>query len=342
MIERERMKRGGCRKPGGKWGRSGDEAVEEGVKNEVVGELHRTARRRFKRRKYNLKGVDDLWQADLVDMKAYARFNNNFKHLLTVIDAFSKFAWAVPVKSKKGVDVVDALSTILTSSGRKPINLHTDEGGEFYNAEFRRLMREKGVHHYSTYSVMKASIVERFNRTLKSAMWKKFSLRGSYTWTDILPRLLKDYNGSVHSTIRLKPSEASILSRRGETELRNRAYKIAPSSTHRPPKFSIGDSVRVSKHKTVFAKGYTPNWSTEIFKILKVQPTRPVTYLLEDYEEKPISGCFYEEELQKAAYPDVFLVEKILRRKTMSDGARQMFVKWLGFDDSHNSWINIS
>jgi hypothetical protein len=94
-------------------------------------------------------------------------------------------------------------------------------------------------------------------------------------------------------------------------------------------------AVRVSKFKTIFEKGYTPNWPTEVFKIIAVQRTNPVTYLLEDFRGNPIAGGLYEYELLKTAQPDVYLVEKVLRRKNDT-----VFVKWLGFDASHNSWIN--
>jgi len=107
------------------------------------------------------------------------------------------------------------------------------------------------------------------------------------------------------------------------------AIKIAS-----PAKFKVGDLVRVSKHKMVFEKGYTSNWTTEVFKIVKVQRTNPVTYLLEDYRGKSIVGAFYEYELHRATHPDVYLVEKVLRR------GNEVYVKWLGFDGSHNSWIH--
>ncbi|XP_024891137.1 uncharacterized protein LOC112466974 [Temnothorax curvispinosus] len=82
-----------------------------------------------------------------------------------------------------------------------------------------------------------------------------------------------------------------------------------------PAKFKVCDSVRVSKYKTIFEKGYTPNWNTEVFKIVKVQRTNPVTYLLEDYRGKSVAGAFYEHELHRATYPDVYLVEKVLRKR---------------------------
>jgi len=101
-----------------------------------------------------------------------------------------------------------------------------------------------------------------------------------------------------------------------------------------PAKFKVGDSVRVRKYKSVFEKGYTPNWTTEVFKIVNVQRTNPVTYLLKDYHGKSIAGAFYEYELHRATHPDIRLVEKILRRR-----GNEVYVKWLGFDRSHNSWI---
>ncbi|XP_011687452.1 PREDICTED: uncharacterized protein LOC105449765 [Wasmannia auropunctata] len=106
--------------------------------------------------------------------------------------------------------------------------------------------------------------------------------------------------------------------------------KIAASA-----RFKVGESVRVSKFKTTFEKGYTPNWTTEIFKIIKVQKTNPVTYLLEDYRGKPVAGGFYEYELHRVANPNVYLVEKVLRKR-----GDDVYVKWLGFDNSHNSWIH--
>ena len=129
----------------------------------------------------------------------------------------------------------------------------------------------------------------------------------------------------------MKPSD---VSRRNEKMLLQTAYnrlKIVGSKR----KFKIGDYVRISKIRGVFDKKYNPNWSTEIFRIRKVQLTNPVTYLLKDDSNKDILGGFYNEQLQKVRYPDVYLVERVLKRKN-----GQVFVKWLGFDNKHNSWID--
>ena len=102
-----------------------------------------------------------------------------------------------------------------------------------------------------------------------------------------------------------------------------------------PAKFRMNDPVRVSKFKTIFEKGYTPNWTTEIFRIAKVQRTNPVTYLLKDYRGEIVAGGFYEHELLRVSNPEVYLVEKVLRKQ-----GNKAYVKWLGMDNSHNSWIN--
>ena len=307
-------------------------------KGALVRELHKPARRNYKRRQFEVRGIDETWQADLVDMTSYSKQNGGFKFLLTVIDIFSKFAWAIPIKSKNGADVTNAMKSVLKDK-RIPKNLHVDQGKEFYNKDFMALMKKHGINMYSTFSGMKASICERFNRTLKTKMWLQFSLRGSYKWTDILPDLLATYNRSKHRTIQMKPSD---VTKADEQRLLHDAFHLSPiaaaaSKKIRKSKFRVGDKVRISKYKHIFEKGYTPNWTTEIFTIVKINNTRPITYKLSDYQDSPIEGNFYQEELAIVKHPDIYLIEKILRQR-----GDKVYVKWLGFDNKHNSWIKKS
>ncbi|XP_011869582.1 PREDICTED: uncharacterized protein LOC105562976 [Vollenhovia emeryi] len=299
-------------------------------KRRLVEELHAPARKNFPRRHVIVRGYDDLWQADLVDMQAYSRFNRGYHYILTVIDVLSKHAWAVPLKIKGGSETADAIAEIIRESERCPRNLQTDKGKEFYNTYVQRLLKKQNINLYSTYSIMKASVVERFNRTLKNAMWKMFTLNGSYKWTDLLPRLTAEYNARKHRTIGMRPVDVTPA-------VANRLLKTVYSHVKiaGPARFKVDDAVRVSRYKTIFEKGYTPNWTTEVFKIVTVQHTNPVTYLLQDYRGEPVAGAFYEYELHRATNPDVYLVEKVLRRK-----GDKVYVKWLGFDGSHNSWID--
>ncbi|QKS69576.1 putative integrase [Drosophila-associated adintovirus 2] len=300
-------------------------------KLQVVSEIHKQARKNFLRRKYVQKGINDTWQIDLVEMIPFFKQNDGYRYLLTVIDTFSKFSYAEPVKSKSANDIVEALRKVFKNSKKTPKNIQSDQGKEFFNKQFLGLMNEMNINHYHTYTHLKASICERFNRTLKNLMWKMFSYQGNYRWVHKLHQLINKYNNAYHRTIKMKPSE---VCRQNEKFILQSVYnqlKIFPKH-----KYFVGDFVRVSKYKGVFAKGYEPNWTTEIFKIIKIKSTYPVTYLLRDYKNEIIKGSFYEEELQRVKNKNAYLVEKIINTKK-----NKVFVKWLGFDDSHNSWIDI-
>lgn len=305
-------------------------------KEDVVNELHKPVRKNFLRRHVIMRGIDETWQADLVDMSAYSKENQGNTFLLTVIDTFSKFAWAVPLKTKNATDVTKAMKYILDQN-RQPRNLQVDQGSEFYNKKLKALMKQYKINMYSTFSVMKASICERFNRTLKSKMWKRFSLQGHYNWINILSEIIKNYNATKHRTIMMKPKD--VISHATEEHLLNGIYfkkqQQIIKTKRKKSKFKVGDKVRISKYKHIFEKGYTPNWTTEIFTIKLVKPTHPITYKLIDYQGHPIEGGFYSEEIAKVKHSDVYLVEKVLRK--LGD---KLYVKWLGFDDTHNSWIN--
>lgn len=164
-------------------------------------------------------------------------------------------------------------------------------------------------------------------------MWKQFSLRGTYKWIDILQSLVSDYNKTKHRTIKMKPDD---VTHNDEQYLLNTVYRPLRITSSKA-KFKIGDLVRISKYKHLFEKGYTPNWTGEVFKIRRVQKTDPITYLLQDLSSAPINGCFYTEELQLTKCPKIYLIDKILRKK-----GDKLYIKWLGLDKKHNSWIHKS
>lgn len=299
-------------------------------KYQVVNELHKPARKNFKRRRTIVKGLDDLWQMDLAVM-GQGHENNQFRYILVMIDCFSKYVWTKPLKTKSGKEIMQAVGDIFKDSKRIPKNLQSDQGTEFYNAGFNSLMKKHNINHYNTFSTKKAAIAERVIRTLKEKLYKYFSLNGSYRWIDILPEITNNYNKQRHRTTGMKPCE---INKKNEKIILRSAYNHIKLATNLQ-KFKVGDIVRISKYKHVFEKGYTPNWTTELFKIIRVRITNPVTYLLEDFHGTPISGGFYTEELQKAKYSDIYLVEKVLRKRQ-----NKVLVKWLGLDKSHNSWID--
>lgn len=301
------------------------------AKEGIVTELHRQARKNFPRRSVYIKGIDDIWQCDLVDMQPHAKQNRGYKYILTIIDALSKYAWAVPVRDKRGDTITAAMRRVLSQNQpRFPVNIQCDQGREFFNSHFQALMKQYGINMYTTYSHLKASIVERFNRTLKSWMFKEFGIQGNYKWLDILPKLLLRYNARVHRSIGMRPKQVTSAD---ESTLLQK-LRSTGDKKKRKLKYSIGDTVRISKYKTLFAKGYTPNWSTELFTIDDIRLSRPPVYYLRDTRGERIKGAFYEQELQKTKYPDTYLVEKVLRRK-----GNRMFVRWLGLNKTFDSWL---
>ena len=165
----------------------------------------------FRRRKVIVNDIDEIWAADLVDMQSFSKFNNGTKYLLMVIDVFSKYGWIVPLKSKTGVDVANALSKIFNSempgsaSNRRCSKMWVDKGKEFYNKHVKAL----GIQLYFTENEEKSSVVERWNRTTKEKMFKYFSANNTKKYIDILDEMVNNYKNTKHSSIKITPVEAS-------------------------------------------------------------------------------------------------------------------------------------
>ena len=289
-------------------------------------ELHRPVKRKFKRRQVLVSGIDEIWAADLADMTALSEDNKNYKFLLLVIDTLSKYGWIIPLKDKKGETVAEAFK-IIFKGGRRPKKVWTDKGREFYNKNVMDL-----IELYSTENEEKSSIVERWIRTIKDKMWKYFTDNNTYTYIDVLPDLLEDYNNTVHSSIKMTPIEAS--KKENEFNVWKNLYPNRYKKNNIAPKFSVGDEVRIIKKKKVFEKGYTTRWTEEIFTIREIRETNPITYKLEDLNGEEIKGTFYEPELQKTEQ-QIFRIENIIKKKK-----GKSFVKWKGYSDKFNSWVN--
>lgn len=152
-------------------------------RKQLLDELHRSVRRNFPRRKYLMRGINDTFQADLIEMIPFSGENRGYKYILMVINVFSKYAWAEPLKNKAGEEVTRAMLSIFNKNPRNiPQNLHTDKGKEFYNQHFQRFLKKYGINHYSTFSRMKALIVKRLNRMILNKMWRIFNMQGSHKW----------------------------------------------------------------------------------------------------------------------------------------------------------------
>ncbi len=142
-------------------------------------------------------------------MTAYSKENDNNKYLLTCIDVFSKYAWARALKNKSRLEVTKAFKSIL-EEGRVPKKLQTDKGMEFFNKHFQDFMKEHDIHHFATATDLKASVVERFNRSLKSQMWRFLTATNSQRYIDVLQDIMQGYNSSYHRSIKMRPVNTSL------------------------------------------------------------------------------------------------------------------------------------
>ena len=200
------------------------------LKKGLAEELHKPIRRKFNRRKVLVNGIDKIWAADLVDMQAFFKFNRGVKYLLAVIDVFSKYGWLIPLKDKTEKSVASVLKTIFKE--RKPEKMWVDKGKEFYNKDVK-----DSIELYSTENEEKSSVVERWIRMMKEKMWKYFSASHTNVYIDVLPDLVREYNNTGHSSIKMTPTKA----RKKENKLRvwRNLYPDHLELKDFKPKFSV-------------------------------------------------------------------------------------------------------
>ena len=257
-------------------------------------------------------------------MQLISKFNKGFKFLLRVIDIYSKYAWVVPLKDKKGICIVNAFQNILYKSNRKPNKIWVDKGSEFYNRSMKSWLEKNDVEMYLTHNEGKSVVADRFIRTIKNKIYKHMTSISKNVYIDKLDDIVHKYNNKKHRTIKMKP-----------TDVKDNTYiGFGKEVNDNDPKFKVGDHVRISKYKNIFAKGYTPNWSEEVFVIKKIKNIVPWKYVIDDLNGEEITGTFYEKELQKIDQQE-FRIEKVIKKK-----GDKLNVKWKGYDNSFNSWTD--
>ena len=205
---------------------------------------------------------------------------------MCAIDLFSKYAGVVPLKDERGISIVNAIQKIVLK-GRKPNKVWVGHGGEFYNNLFKRFLKINNTEMYSTYNERKSVVAERFIRTLKNKIFKHMTAVSKNVYFDVLDDIVNKYNNTVHRTIKMKPIDVTSDSYAEYNE----------DSNVTKPKFKVVDHARISKQKNIFAKGYTQNWSEELFIVSKIKDTVPWTYVTNDLNGGKIDGSFYEKKL---------------------------------------------
>ena len=297
--------------------------------------LHAPARVRFPRNKTIVGGIDAQWEVDLADMQRFADKNNGFKYWLCAVDVLSKKAWVQPIRSKKAPEVHQAFEKIFAKTNRKPLTVRTDKGGEFNNKALKKFFQKYKIKYFTSENEeIHASIAERFIRTIKGRVFRYFTHNRTDRYIDVLDKLVESYNKTYHRSIGMPPNEVNDDN---EVKIWHRLYG-GLQLTNYNFKFSVGDHVRIQEHRATFRKGYEGAWTEEIFKIVKRLPRHPPVYRIVDYDNEPITGTFYENELQKVKMlDDIFIVDKVLKQRRRN-GKTEYFVSWLGYPKKFNSW----
>lgn len=279
------------------------------------------------------------FQMDLVEIQSYAEANDGVRYLLNVIDTFTRYAFVRPLKNKFGATVIPAFKSILDEAETKPYMIVMDKGTEFNNKDFIKLCKDLNIKFDNPKASTHAAYIERFNRTLQSIIYKYMTENETNRFIDVLQDLVKSYNTRVHRIIQMSPLEAET-NPDAALQINLQIAKQYEKLPRKKANLKVGDYVRIAKQKGKFSRGYNEQTTHEIFRIYKIDNRKKIPlYYIEDYNgEEKIQGGFYEFELTLVS-TDIFRIEKVIKRRRYR-GKNQLFVKWKGFNDKYNEWIN--
>ena len=258
--------------------------------------LHKQKFKVFKRRRVIVGGPYTLIQADLVHYRQYSRANKGFKYILAVIDCFSRKNWCRPMTTATASETAKSLDSIIQSMPFVPRQFASDRGLEFspkHKEIFEVLVEKYGMLIFQLKAPKKASMVERFIRTLKTRLARYFTENNTVRWFDVLDRVSEGINNSVNRSIKMTPNQVNF---ENADEVKRNLY----GSRAPPPdcRYNEGDVVRIPEDKNVFSKGYAVNWTRELYKISKVLNDGEVCYYkVKDSEDTELERNFYEQEL---------------------------------------------
>ena len=282
-----------------------------------------------------------MWDSDLMDVSNLARHNNGITFIGIFINVFSGYLYAVPMKNKSTKETLKAIKEALRQSyPNQPENIRTDAGKEYVGKEVEHYLHDHDIYHQVSRNELKANYAERVIRTMKKKIYKYLYHNKTQKYIDALPDLVAGYNSSFHSSIKQAPN---TVTNENESEVWAEQYMSEPSEVPQKVvfKFSPGQYVRISNSKNPFSRGFGQTCSEELFRVRHRYPTSPTTYMIEDLQNKKISGLFYEPEMVLVLGKDEddaeYHIEKILRRWKVN-GKEQVLIKWKRYSEDFNSW----
>lgn len=300
--------------------------------------LHKQAKRGFKRSRLISQGLYIQADIDLMDVSNVAVSNDKVKFLLAAVDTFSRKAYVQPLQSKAGAEVVRGLEK-LWGADTKPRLVRSDKGKEFTNRTVQDFFKKQGTHHFVTSNEVKANYVERFFRTLRGKIHRMITERQNDRYIDHLQDIVQGYNNKVHSSIGISPAGVNESNERliwyTQYWPKDRKKKAKPFL------FQVNDLVRITYLRTAFTRGYDYHFSGEVFKVLSRSRRDDIpVYKLVDMADEPVLGTFYTEELTKVAPKDLWLVEKVIRKRHRRGHQPESLVKFLHFPEKFNQWVD--
>jgi hypothetical protein len=301
--------------------------------------LYKASQRKFKRRKVLVSGINAQWQADLVDMSQLAKKNKGNTFILTVIDVFSKKAYAQALKNKSAPAVREAFQKILDSNseGQPPYKVQTDKGTEFLNSQLKTLAKDNGIKFFTAEDdATKAQIVERFNRTLKNKLYRLMHSTDG-VWLTSLQKVMDGYNKTYHRSIDMAPNE---VRRENEEALFQKLYPTEPElllkdrSSRYLQGLRVGSFVRLLNKKKAFEREFKPRWTKEVFlvRLINKSAKQPLVKI-KDLMGEAVLGYFYTNEIQRVEEPAFDLGKVLQYKKNMvlvsRDGYPKKFDTWI-------------
>jgi hypothetical protein len=267
------------------------------------------------------------------------------------------------MKKKTGAESVRAFTAVIERAGATPWRVISDQGREFTASEVQQFFKQRDITHHCMYTspTWHAGMAERANRTIKDRLYRFMSHRQTQRWVDVIQEIVSGINKSPCSSIGgHRPMDVTFENQSHVHEVvKTRTDEERSASRYSRPRFVIGDLVRIEKYKHRFEKGYTGNFTTEIFSVCEVRvPPLPVTYRLADTDGEVIRGWFYASDLSLVRLPPaasslsvgttikylrdeqpIWAIERVLKQRRRKGGVLYSLVKWRGFPDSQNSWV---
>ena len=316
--------------------------VEDFLSKQTPYSLHRKKYKKFPRNQLYFPRVNHQLSCDLIDFSSYSQYNDGFKFILIAIDGLSRYLYTEKLKTKKGVAITEGLSSVFKKCPELPKVLNSDRGKEFLANPVQQLLKSKNIHFFTSHGDMKAANAERVIQTVKVLLYRYFDKGTQRRWVDILPQLTSTYNKNYHRSIKMSPEEAQELP--NAIKLSEQSYKKLSSVKKEVSHLQKGDIVRLNLNLGVLAKNYEQSWSRALYRVTSdphynVGGSRPM-YEVSELNGEKFLGRFLPEEILKVDKRTFLDEYNFPIEKVVTKGKKTSKVKWLGYDNDHNSWVN--